>query len=415
MVYYFIISPMGDPTTRLSGPGNDAHGRRNKIERYNRKMITILFILLSIYCASSFKYYSSHQSGTRYSMFSNNDENNDETSEDAIGAPVGPLPSVSSKINFGKRDIDTKYDLWVVGAGTLGNIIGNEWKKLYPNSKVLMETRTNKRHDEYKNNNLIPKLRGERCENDCTKSKNVVICIPPSAADDYLAEISDACRLWAGGEGGGKLVFTSSISVYGESIGNVVNENFRLDTRSSRSTKMIAAEEAVLYREGCVLRLAGLYTEQRGAHTFWLNETSKNVDSSSDGIINLLHYVDAARATVACLHNGKLSTVYLAVDDVPMTRKEICEAALDSGLFNNRKMPLFSSDIGPKTKICDGSWTRNELKWSPLYPSFDEYMRSTIGKNPYTRKSTLTANAIEKEKQKKSSLWIPGDDDLLEL
>ncbi len=377
-------------------------------------MISILFIFLSIYCASSFKYISSRHNSIKYNMFSN-DENNDEMAEDAIGAPIGPLPSVSSRINFGKKEINLKYDLWVVGAGTLGNIIGNEWKKLYPNSNVIMETKTNKRHDEYKNSNLIPKLRSERTEEDSVKSKNVVICIPPSAADDYLEEINDACRLWAGVEGGGKLVFTSSISVYGESIGNIVNEKFRLDTRNSRSTKMITAEEAVISREGSVVRLAGLYTEQRGAHSFWLSEIAKNVDGSSDGIINLLHYVDAARATIACLQNGKLSTVYLAVDDVPMTRKEICEAALDSGLFNNRKMPIFSTDIGPKTKVCDGSWTRNELNWTPLYPSFDEYMRSTIGKKPYIGKSTLTANLLEKEKQKKSSLWIPGDDDILEI
>lgn len=59
------------------------------------------------------------------------------------------------------------------------------------------------------------------------------------------------------------MVFTSSIGVYGESSGNIVTEDFRLDTRSGRSTVMISAEEAVLKREGKVIRLAGLYTENR--------------------------------------------------------------------------------------------------------------------------------------------------------
>jgi hypothetical protein len=38
-------------------------------------------------------------------------------------APVGPLPSVSSRINFAKEEIskNLKYDLWIVGCGTLGN------------------------------------------------------------------------------------------------------------------------------------------------------------------------------------------------------------------------------------------------------------------------------------------------------
>ena len=56
-----------------------------------------------------------------------NDDNNDDNDnnripEDAINAPVGPLPSVSSRINFAKAEVskNLKYDLWIVGTGTLG-------------------------------------------------------------------------------------------------------------------------------------------------------------------------------------------------------------------------------------------------------------------------------------------------------
>lgn len=42
--------------------------------------------------------------------------------EDAIGAPVGPLPSVSSRINYGSLELNPTVDLWVVGAGTLGGL-----------------------------------------------------------------------------------------------------------------------------------------------------------------------------------------------------------------------------------------------------------------------------------------------------
>ena len=52
----------------------------------------------------------------------NNDDNDKRTPEDAINAPVGPLPSVSSRINFAKAEVskNLKYDLWIVGTGTLG-------------------------------------------------------------------------------------------------------------------------------------------------------------------------------------------------------------------------------------------------------------------------------------------------------
>lgn len=48
-----------------------------------------------------------------------------------------------------------------------------------------------------------------------------------------------------------------------DSHGNTVNEGFRLDTRSKRSTNLITAEEAILSREGNVIRLAGLYDKMR--------------------------------------------------------------------------------------------------------------------------------------------------------
>lgn len=52
----------------------------------------------------------------------------DASSEDAIGAPVGPLPSVSSRINYESNSALPRVDLWVVGAGTLGELAVAQWK-----------------------------------------------------------------------------------------------------------------------------------------------------------------------------------------------------------------------------------------------------------------------------------------------
>ena len=45
-----------------------------------------------------------------------------EPAEDVIGAPVGPLPSVSSRINYASVEARPTVDLWVAGAGTLGGL-----------------------------------------------------------------------------------------------------------------------------------------------------------------------------------------------------------------------------------------------------------------------------------------------------
>ena len=71
---------------------------------------------------------------------------------------------------------------------------------------------------------------------------------------------------------------------------------------------MIAAEETVLSRGGSVVRLAGLYAKDRGPHTFWIN--SGSVASNADGLVNTLHYEDAAQVAIATCLYGECVRVY---------------------------------------------------------------------------------------------------------
>lgn len=224
---------------------------------------------------------------------------------------------------------------------------------MFPNAVICGETKTTTRHDDLRAIGIDTKVRSDRNVNDEGSAKNLLICIPPSAASLYDEEINESIRLWAGPIGGGKLVFTSSIGIYGDSNGNTVTETFRTDSRSQRSTKLITVEEAIRLRGGINVRLAGLYTEQRGPHTYWL-KSGKTIEGSEDGIVNMLHYEDAAGSAIAAILNGKSGATYLACDDDPITRKEICEAALESGLFPSAAMPTFESEIGPRGKVCDG-------------------------------------------------------------
>jgi hypothetical protein len=66
---------------------------------------------------------------------------------------------------------------------------------------------------------------------------------------------------------------------------------------------MLAAEEQVLHRGGSCVRLAGLYSDKRGPHTFWLKNGT--VSASADGLVNMLHYEDAASAAIATCLGGE--------------------------------------------------------------------------------------------------------------
>ena len=123
---------------------------------------------------------------------------------------------------------------------------------------------------------------------------------------------------------------------------------------------------------------------ERGAHNYWLN-SGKDVGGRPDGIINLLHYDDAASSCMAALSVGPSvvsGNIFLISDGNPTTRKGICESALKAKMYVDKTMPGFSGgDSDPLGKIYDGSVSNAALKWAPKYASFDEFMSSSaVGK-----------------------------------
>jgi len=280
-------------------------------------------------------------------------------------------------------------DLLVVGMGTLGVFLGHAWRDaLGPEATIYGETNTESRHAELQAMGVEPSVRSERAsklaQRGEAKYPHVVFCVPPSKNEDYVGEVQGALELWSG-KGG--FVFTSSGGVFAEDNGGIVDETAPLST-NPRMSKILEAERVVAAAGGTVMRLAGLYTQTRGPHTFWL--AKGEVGATEEGIINLLHYEDAARATMAgLLHhhtigadngkNKKDERILLISDDNPLTRKQICEAAVASPLFEGQsEMPVFKpSEEGKKSlgKVYDTSRSRAALGgWVPKYPSFKTFM-----------------------------------------
>jgi hypothetical protein len=253
--------------------------------------------------------------------------------------------------------------------------------------------------------------------------RDVVFCAPPSGFDDYPSAVDAAAiELWSGPDvggdddgqfGGGSFVFTSSGVVYGDGSGDVVNESSSVndDANNPRVSRMINAERNALSRGGCALRLAGLYALERGAHNYWLEKFGTgttnaggdgggSVQGRGDGIVNLLHYDDAASATLAALIAGpdvNSGKIFLISDGNPSTRRGICESALKHPRYGKFHMPTFASDdddddgegtrkdegvVGGRSnnargKVYDGRWSNQALRWTPTYVSFDKFMTSS--------------------------------------
>ncbi len=148
---------------------------------------------------------------------------------------------LSKPLSMAKTQIlaDYERELWVVGAGTLGELVLKQWSVITPSSYgcVVAETRTASRHELFnKIENVMPALRKDRKESDDKTARNVLICLPPSAQSGaYLDEVKRATKLWRGLDGGGSLVITSSIGVYGDVQNSAVTEDSPVDTESERS------------------------------------------------------------------------------------------------------------------------------------------------------------------------------------
>jgi hypothetical protein len=100
--------------------------------------------------------------------------------------------------------------------------------------------------------------------------------------------------------------------------------------------RLTSAEDFVLQKGGNVVRLAGLYNEVTGPHSFWLRKSKEAayVPAEAEGaslatryviqtppnkLVSMVHYLDAARAIVALIdspgkqHSTTLQFYYIGM------------------------------------------------------------------------------------------------------
>ena len=142
-----------------------------------------------------------------------------------------------------------------------------------------------------------------------------------------------------------------------------------------------------------MIRSTGLYTLNRGAHSYWFTNPPLGSPSS---YINLIHYRDAASLVQTVLHNlnngvDRGNGVVLCNDNRvggPLTRQEIVDAAYCSDNFNPGRIkakPVFvegssskrGRDDGVKGKVVEGEEGEGLIAgWDKKWGGFDDFMSS---------------------------------------
>lgn len=207
---------------------------------------------------------------------------------------------------------------------------------------------------------------------------NVIFCVPPGKIANYDEEVRRAVELW---NGRGAMVFTGSGGVFAEKDGGIVTEgSATADPPSERQQQLLAAEDVTLKAGGSVVRMAGLYSRARGAVPFWMKDGK--VSGGPDGLVNLIHYEDAASLVVAVVSKQIRGELLLGCDDRALSRQEIVDAALALPEYVGQPVPQFNAapvnrrtgrGADEKGKVYDNTETRKMTGWAPRWSTFAEW------------------------------------------
>ncbi|PIU01274.1 MAG: hypothetical protein COT74_01865 [Bdellovibrionales bacterium CG10_big_fil_rev_8_21_14_0_10_45_34] len=218
--------------------------------------------------------------------------------------------------------------LLIYGCGELGSRLAGYFSKSCetqgcPYDAIYGVTQSSRSWENLRELGVVPLLNSEVLE--VLKGKivqNVVLAVPPSKASElYHREINDIVRVLKGRQeyANQRWVFISSSSVFLEDQGNVVNE----DSAVNSNSLLYRSERIAASRGGTIVRLAGLYSDNKGPHMYY--QKYKGPIERPLRWVNLIHYDDAARAIAHVLMSPSefAHFTFLFSDNHPLRRQEI--------------------------------------------------------------------------------------------
>lgn len=208
-------------------------------------------------------------------------------------------------------------------------------------------------------------------QHDVFTQQCLVIAITPqfkNSQADYAIKVAQLVDAAAQRGVVQRIILLSSTAVY-QGLDGLVDESTNLnlvETNTIDKTQILnSAEQAVLnfYRQGSVLRLAGLVGPERHPGKFLL---AKIALKNSTAPVNLIHQQDAVGLILSLLTSASPQGVFNGVSDTHVTKALYYQAAAKSlGL----ELPAFSTDNTlDSTRIVSGDKAKQQLDYSFIYP-----------------------------------------------
>ena len=152
----------------------------------------------------------------------------------------------------------------------------------------------------------------------------LVVSIPPgTTGDPAIAAFGDLLA-----DGRRKVVYLSTIGVYGDHAGGWVDESTPPQATLERTRMRVAAEQAwteVTHGDAAVLRLAGIYGPGRNALATLRAGNARRIIKPGQ-VFNRIHVDDIARAIMAAIHRHG-GGIWNVCDDEPSPPQDVISYA----------------------------------------------------------------------------------------
>ena len=214
-----------------------------------------------------------------------------------------------------------------------------------------------------------------------------LVSIPPDALGDPTLRVHAAALREAGLQ---RVVYLSTVGVYGDTGGEWVDETSPLLATTARARLRVAAEAAweEFGREAGVavdiLRLGGIYGPGRGAFDRLREGKARRVVKPGQ-VFNRIHVDDIASAVETLVAAARPGAIYNVVDGSPSPPEDvIAYAASLLGLPAPAEEPFATAGLMGMARSFyeENRRVRNdslrELGWAPLYPTYREGLAAVL-------------------------------------
>jgi len=282
----------------------------------------------------------------------------------------------------------------IIGCGYLGSRVAAAW--LEQGHEVNVLTRSRERAGEFRQQRLRPVV-GDVTRPASLESLPAADAVLYAVAWDRSGGQSRRqvlidgleCVLDALSDTVRKLVFISSTSVYGQTSGELVDEDSDCNPKTENGRICLEAERRVAdfaarhpATQTVILRLAGIYGPNRLLQRVAAVRAAEPIAGRPDAWLNLIHVEDAVSTVLGAVESNSSHTTWLVSDGHPVQRRTYYEML---ARFLAAPAPRFEASPEADTtrthglnKRCVNLRMLAELGVPLKFPRFEDGLRASI-------------------------------------